>query len=181
MDIRWPTENDRLFIPGDPFLARGTVWEGEISFAATGFKTAADDMVEALYEGHTNNFWTFPIVFCYRHYLELTLKHLIELFLQYEESDETYPEIHDLSKLWNTVKANCYQPAELVSDQEIPNVERLILEFHDFDSRSTAFRYAERVELSRIELRNLAEVMEGLANHLEGLTDVWANAIDNKF
>ena len=180
MDIRWPTETDKLFVSGDPFLARGTVWDGEISFAATGFKTAADDMVEQLYRGHTNNFWTFPIVFCYRHYLELTLKHLIELFYQYEGSDKSFPHTHNLWTLWEVVRDNCYEPQELVSDGEIPIVEKLIKEFQDFDSKSTAFRYAERVDLGRIELRNLSDVMDGLANHLNGLTDIWADAIYNK-
>ena len=181
MDIRWPTKNDNLFTPGDPFLARGTVWDGEVSFAATGFKTAADNMVKRLYEGHTNNFWTFPIVYCYRHYLELMLKHLIELFNQYEETGETFPRTHDLVRLWKIVRDNCYEPKELVNDEEIPVVEKLIKEFQEFDSKSTAFRYAEIVELGRIDLRNLSDVMEGLSNHLEGLADVWSNSIDNKF
>ena len=181
MDIRWPTENDKLFLVEGASLARLPIWHGEISFAAAGFKSAADDMVEALCQGHTDNFWIFPIVYCYRHYLELTLKHLIELFNRFEETGEEFPRTHDLMELWQMVRNNCYEPEDLVSVDEIPHVERLIGEFHEFDSRSTAFRYAERVSLSEIDLGNLSDVMEGLSNHLEGLADVWSNAIDSKF
>ena len=137
-------------------------------------------MVDALARGHTDNFWVFPVVYCYRHYLELSLKHLIELYNQFEETGEEFPRTHNLLELWQFVRENCYEPEELVSDEEIPDVERLIKEFHEFDSRSTAFRYAERVTLSEIDLGNLSDVMEGLSNHLESLADVWSYAIDSK-
>ena len=146
-----------------------------------GFKTAADDMVEALSQGHTNNFWVFPVIYCYRHYLELTLKSLNELYHRFHETGKEYPHEHDLMKLWSIVKDKCYDADGLASYDEIHDVERLIKEFHEFDSGSTAFRYGLRVPLREIDLRNLSDVMLGLSNHLEGLADMWSDAVDHKF
>ena len=180
MNIRMPQEGDKLFVDGEPSHALLPAWDGEISFAAVGFKTAADDMVEALCQGHTNNSWIFPVVYCYRHYLELMLKSIIELYYACQGTGETFPRSHNLKELWSIVKEHCYDSDTTEEEQaEIDIVEALMIEFHDFDIKSTAFRYAERVPLSQIDLRNLADVMEGLENHLAGLWSMWDDLYGN--
>ena len=173
MSIRTPETGDKLFVKDGPPLAQAVVWEGELSFAATGFKSAADGMVNTLLAGETNNFWVFPIAFCYRQYLELMLKSIIELYHACEGTGETFPHIHDLEKLWTIVKDNCYEIETTEEQLEVDAVDKLILEFHNFDKESTAFRYARRVPLAEFNLQNLADVMEGLENHLEGLESMW--------
>lgn len=173
LNIRVPQQSDKLFVDGGPPLAQGTIWAGELSFAATGFKSAADGMVETLLAGHTNNFWVFPIAFCYRQYLELMLKSIIEIYHACEGTGETFPHTHNLKTLWEFVKGHCYGTVEPEDQDEVNVVETLMLEFHDFDAKSTAFRYAERVPLAQFDLRNLADVMEGLETHLEALESMW--------
>lgn len=179
MNIRVPQQSDQLFVYGGPPLAQGTIWEGELGFAASGFKSAADGMVETLLSGYTNNFWVFPIAFCYRQYLELMLKSVIELYHACEGTGDTFPHTHNLETLWRFVRDNCYETVGPEDQDEIDIVENLMLEFHRFDAKSTAFRYAERGPMAQFDLQNLADVMEGLETHLGGLESMWDDYFRN--
>ena len=79
-DLGWPEIGDRLFLEGHgaegAFLANRP---GERLYHLTiGYKQAADLLVEQTeIKAWSRQKLVYPIVFCYRHFLELTLKALL--------------------------------------------------------------------------------------------------------
>ena len=75
----------------------------------TGYKDAADSLIDsAIHLGP--NFMVYPIMFLYRHYLEIQLKSILLTFQEYLEMPLKLPEknLHDLQHLWNEVlKLEC--------------------------------------------------------------------------
>lgn len=80
-EFRWPKAGDKLILPGQSgqgaYLARH---HGErIYRLINGYKLAADLLVEEVAaETWRKDVLIYPIVFCYRHYLELILKSLLD-------------------------------------------------------------------------------------------------------
>jgi hypothetical protein len=109
----------------------------------------------------------YPIVFLYRHRLELHLKELVAWLPVPIEN-------HDLKILWAAVRH--LLSSEGVTDRELDMVESRIMELHDLDARATAFRYAYkrkkdgggRSVSGTINIRLFAERMESLCGTLDG-------------
>ena len=116
----------------------------------------------------------YAALFCYRQAIELYLKSLIAEFGE----NGKYAENHNLNSLWNSFKGivNERGTGALV---DLCAVESLIFEMHKADERSTGFRYpatkaAKENEAAPfdfgdrgIDLSNIREVMQGLANFFE--------------
>ncbi len=69
----WPRKGDTLFQPGGyQHLAACIVTD--FSLAATGYQDAASLLIASLNAAERNDALVFPIIFCYRQYLELKLK-----------------------------------------------------------------------------------------------------------
>jgi hypothetical protein len=81
-----------------------------------------------------------PILFLWRHHLEISLKGIIVAVSDYQ--DENCPPIestHNLVHLWGLARKGL---AEFVlDDPELQNVERAVTSFSAFDPDSQAFRY----------------------------------------
>ena len=115
---------------------------------AEGYKHAAEfliDNIEKLdinYTRHPQDFVIYPIMFLYRHYLELRLKDIIYLlrkyyFLPYESISG-----HSLIKLWYKIRRPLEQigdPMDIYNDQ----IEARIKELNDMDPNSVSFRYSK--------------------------------------
>jgi hypothetical protein len=98
-----------------------------------------------------------------------------------EHLDDT----HDLLKLWGY--CNCLFRACGTKDEEeaIESFGKIVKQFHDWDKKGIAFRYATKkggavVEFqhSHIDIVNLKDVMDGVANFLSG-SDGWLDSIAN--
>lgn len=82
--------------------------------------------------------YIFPALFCFRQYLELTMKSAI---LRYRNGDmnpyigESGFKTHDLVELWTKLIKH------IQVDDEVDNIERLIRELNEVDNDSTVFRY----------------------------------------
>ena len=74
----------------------------DLSLAASGYKDAADLLVDSLHEKGRNDALVFPIVFCYRHYVGLRLKALAESARWF--TGEEFKHTHNLVTLWTPVK-----------------------------------------------------------------------------
>jgi hypothetical protein len=77
----------------------------------------------------------WPIVFCYRHYVELALKDLVRTLVDFDfvAAVEKPLREHRLPELWNIVRQACERLAVL---------DERIRELDERDPRSFAFRYA---------------------------------------
>ncbi|WP_444998444.1 hypothetical protein [Aliikangiella sp. IMCC44359] len=118
----------------------------------------------------------FPIVFLYRHYIELRLKSLLHDGYRLLDRAHKPKAVHQLSKLWPRVR-NILE--ELWPDDDstaLHSMDLLIKQFEEVDPRSTSFRYPKdfkgnnsvKLEQPKVNLRNLAEVMNSISIILEG-------------
>lgn len=158
---------------------------------AGGYKEAADRLVRSILQNRMSlDALIYPVVFLYRHWIELRLKEIISQGSILLRKPELAPMSHDLQKLW--------QPARIVMTElwpeadvtELALVDNSIEEFNKVDPTSTVFRYMrdkqQKISLpddiSHINVRNLAQRMDGLAVYLDGAVsgiDAMFSAMDD--
>ena len=180
----WPKPDDVLFQEDanwehNAFLNLGGKAWGSY---AHGYKGAADVLVERFLEDWQGmDTVTYPIVFLYRHYLELRLKELISDGQALLRKPVDFQDQHSLVQLWRPCREILREiwPHEPVATWK--NVERLLTEFDQIDSDSMCFRYPVTTKktgrqptlpkLDRVGIRHLHEVMQRLASFFEAHLD----------
>ena len=129
--------------------------------------------------------YIFPIMFCFRQYLELTMKDSI-LYLRLKRtivnSGESNLEGHDLLKLWNNLKMYFNK-----NDSTIKNVQRIIEELNSVDNNGEVFRYGssltkrvlnKNVEMPLIDVDILYDRILQLYVFFEGINIMARNGFD---
>jgi hypothetical protein len=192
----WPRLGQRLFVPGSPGrdadVASGL--EERMYWMKEAFKETADlltDHAEENYHYDKKKF-VWPIVFCYRQYIELALKEVIA-----KHGEQVEPEIepnwksHILGELWAHCKSIMQETLSRTRVEDIPEVralEGLINEFQGADMRSYSFRYptdtnGNLVEFpfESIDLANLKRVMEGIYTFLDCNKEVLGMHFDGPY
>lgn len=175
--LRWPAPGDRLFVDSDWRLsAHIATFEGERRYRmAKGFKSAGDELVRHAEQSASERpNLVFPIVFCYRHYVELALKSIVEdhgarICIQPIRNS------HNLMRdLWPAFIAILTETE--VADLNGPDLQAVrtcVEELDVADQRSTAFRYAKDMKGRQpdlpdaIDLFHLRSVMIGVQNFFE--------------
>ena len=149
-----------------------------------GYRRAADAVVDHFMERRTklndyssyHAFLACPIIFLYRHYLELRLK---DLFIGYGHllGESTKVRGHKLTGLWQKVyerasRASTESVAEIYEDMVI--LKGIVQEFDRIDPKSETFRYpvdnqGSNVTLPpEIDLPGLKEAMKWVSYALDG-------------
>ena len=176
-EFRWPKPGDRLFTVSarwqeNAYLDRQG--NGRLTSMTLGYKNGADLMVErANLSRCDRDSLVYPIIFNYRHFIELSLKDLIA---SYGTSAGVTPNwnTHDLEVLWKAfVKVRQYYcPTETVADYA---VEQIVAEFANADVASFSYRYpvdkrGKTIQLSHVEIdmANLKDVMDGVDGYFSG-------------
>ncbi len=129
--------------------------------------------------------YIFPIMFCFRQYLELTMKDSI-LYLRLKRtivnSGESNLEGHDLLKLWNNLKMYFNK-----NDSTIKNVQRIIEELNSVDNNGEVFRYGssltkrvlnKNVEMPLIDVDILYDRILQLYGFFEGINIMARSGFD---
>lgn len=146
LDIESLKEGDKLFVESedisDSFLNRSKE-NNEIVIPNAYINTALWmlDLIKLTNNNLVRDGYIFPALYCFRHYLELTMKDSIHYFklnrgnissdkLGYEDN------IHRLFHLWNSMRNF------LDNDNVVIRVGKLIKEIDVIDESSTFFRYA---------------------------------------
>ncbi|MEQ1889539.1 MAG: hypothetical protein ABL951_10225 [Alphaproteobacteria bacterium] len=172
LNEKWPRNGDRLFLPGgDAWLAQDP--RERRYRLAKGYKRSGDVLIQRTVNDLSDRHnLVYPIIFCYRHYIELALKAMIVDYGPWKGINSTRMG-HDLIFLWNQFKkiAEIYgghNPTDMAA------VESYIVEFNEFDPGSFSLRYATNTQdklivfpISSINLINLYEVMNGVENFFE--------------
>lgn len=196
----WPTEFSRFFSGSDSVdkLPDGFEWIEDIKDKdqRDGFCFAADNLIRDLLskaelerrdpkrEFHGV---LFAALFCYRHYLEVTLKHIISIYAPHS-ADVSQPELdalrttHKLMKLWNHVKAMMIEVnGEDYDRHEREVAESVINAFNRVDPNSQAFRYSHDKTGNRtrggVPNTDLVKLMEGMRS-LRMYFDVQDDVLD---
>jgi hypothetical protein len=177
----WPKRGDRLLKSTDD-------WDKAITFSPYGFDRfvhlwsgymrAGDALVdEAERDPTERHFLIYPILFNYRHALELAIKWTVEqyggyvdIYLSADEKD------HNLWKSWQLCKEVIVKIGGIgVGEDGFAGVEQIVKDFHELDRDGTAFRYSRTktgatIELpqTNVDLAQIQRVMEGIDNFFTG-------------
>lgn len=187
-----PRKGDRLFRDDLPDgycnACLNSTWGDDDHGYTEGYRRGARLLVEHVVEHQCNqDYLVYPIIFLYRHHIELALKNIIRRVPYLLDRQLTLPEEsnlkkHQLDLLWqdlrpmiNTVGATAgwgpFDPTEL------EGIDEHITQLSDMDPDSYAFRYTRSKkgaptlppDVKLINLRHFAEMIERLAGALEGL------------
>lgn len=142
---------------------------------ADSYKRAADQLVKkAIAKEKEQDFLIYPILFMYRHHVELQMKYIIRTWYRRkdERPDYLHHRLEDLWKECRTIIKDAF-PHDDSDDVEI--VDEVIQELIEADPRSFNFRYpVDRKEQPVFEeekfisLQNLYEVMQKTSHFFDG-------------
>jgi len=199
--VFWPENEDNLFSVTNTVSSSDLTWQKHFDTREFGYirayKMSADILVNHLYRDDAgwnhaeHDLLVYPILFIYRHIIELQLKSLLALGHQLDGSEFPEKEMnsHNLNILWRKFSEYIHKhyPQETKEDSFI-SVQRIINQLHQTDPSGFAFRYhtnKERSELSfsgidRIDLANVGGIMEGVYNWLAAGIDMFTNDLDIK-
>jgi hypothetical protein len=145
---------------------------------AFGYKMAGDLIIKHM-DYIDKNYLIFPIIFLYRHYIALRLKEIIKnsyslLYINNNNNQIHYTEKHNINILWNETIILIRKALEHQAEHYVDSLGKLIKEFNKVDPSSYCSRYPVdtkgipfKYDINYINLRNLSEVIEGMANLLE--------------
>lgn len=183
--ISRPSLNDKLFVEAEDWWMNACLnwYHDPTEMYIIGYKEAADSLVDSIAnrKGSADSL-IFPIVFLYRHYVEIRIKSLLHDGSRLLDREHKQKSEHQLSKLWPKVRSILDElwPNDEVGDFKA--MDSLIAQFEEVDPRSTTFRYPKdfegnnslKLDVPRVNLRNLAEVVGTMSIILEGSADAIA-------
>ena len=177
LKFRWPKKGDRLLgavgdLPqGVTFAER--VFERDV-LIWDGYFNAGTVLVDQCERGDNLDRHTlvYPILFCYRHGLELAMKCIISRYDQFAE----IPKHHDLWMLWGVCKTVILEQGSDGENEALRAVEQIVKEFHDLDQGSFSFRYSTDkkgmvIPLPDVpvDLTKIKDVMTGVVHFFDGV------------
>ena len=144
-----------------------------------GYQMAAERLVEAIRdEREPPDVLIYPIVYLYRHYLELRIKEICRLAMRLDHQDGNPMWGHDLEALWSTT-LQLVQELPALEDEDLSDLDfatHVIKAFANLDPRSTTFRYPDQIQgenpldgLERINVARLSSMVKEASASLEGL------------
>lgn len=185
--FRWPASGDCLFTSAENWWQNAAVAGDTFTrmvLIEDGFKRAAELLVDkAAEDNYQGSTLIYPIVFCYRHSLELALKYVIAT---YGRSAGIMPNTksHDLDVLWPVCRRVIEHFDRTHDNPDLNAVEECVAEFAKIDAGSYTFRYptntkgeAIEIDLPPVDLVKLRETMEAIHNFFTGVDGYIDNAI----
>ena len=110
---------------------------------ATAYKEAAEKLVkDVITSRRQRDTLVYPIVFLYRHYIELRLKEIIRAGRKFLDEPGDFPKHHRVDELWPFAKGIIERVFENAEDKpDFEFVEHILAEFSRYDPESFSFRY----------------------------------------
>lgn len=144
-----------------------------------GYKTAGDVLVAHVAQTAADqDILVYPILFNYRHYVELRLKVIIRHARRYFDIEgEKEPTGHDLLKLWAMARPLIEAKWPSGDRKDLENAESIVRQLADADKGGTTFRYESDKDgnallnrsITHINLRIVFEVVGRLAGFLDSV------------
>lgn len=179
LDMTWPRPGERAFVEAGPFrgawAARNT--DERLYRMINGFHEAGNALVvESRWVPRRGMNLLFPIIYNYRHSLELRLKYLLMAYGPLAGVEPDY-QSHDLQGQWRKCRRMIlhFEGKSEPSDRDaFAAVDAQIAEFDAVDPGSYAFRFAHNTKggpidlaINEIDLAQLRKVVASLHNFLE--------------
>lgn len=162
---------------------------------AAAYREAGDRLVQQLGRGKRIHFSPdlfVPVLYLYRHSLELELKNLVRFGSGLLDDDAKLQRAlnrHDLDELWKFVKKICEElwPGS-ASGEEINCVEGLLLKLHSIDASGQNLRYSTDKRGNRsqkkfpqfVELKRIPAIIAQIFSLLDGIYDALHHSSVNK-
>ena len=193
-------KSESLFKPDyNSWRTAQLVYSEYFDIYAIGYKRAADMLIERVHEEQIPldiNTLVFPIVFLYRHYLELRLKSIIKE--GYAIEGKAVPEKHmhhDLSNLWNKANELRIKSGVEIEKKDQSFVRSRLDELSEIDPSSQAFRYPTRrkrkgktgtepslpSDLPDLNLRNFSKKINKVSRILEHIDSMMSIELEQKY
>ena len=136
--------------------------------------SAGEALIDACQEApHDRYFLIYPILFNYRHGLDLAMKWIIMMYGRHTSASVGEIEHHNLWQLWKLCKKIVIEIGG--EDEAIPVVEQIIKDFHELDKSALAFRYSRdkngvliALPDRMIDMENIRDVMQAVSHFFEG-------------
>ena len=145
-EFRWPKKDDKLILPAQDWRVGAELVQDSFSratFIWSGYMMAGAQLVESARNLQTDkHLIVYPILFCYRHGLEMAMKWTLTTYGRFADVEQ-YDKDHRLDKLWQSCTkliSECAGGPE--PDEALEGVGAIVAEFHALDGTSFAFRYA---------------------------------------
>ena len=167
----------------------------------SGFRRAGSRLAQHVCEtGSDQDFLVYPIVYLYRHHVELILKAIVGIAAalldrELTETDRKALGGHALGRLWDIARPLLNPVCALVPNSPFPDddllgIDLYIRQLHEHDPKGESFRYATTKpkrgggrgitagtpslspNLKLVNIRAFAAAMEKLADYLEGI-EAW--------
>ena len=196
-EIRYPKRGDTLIDQGGGKRAKVLFADwmaGKWDHYADGYKLAADRLVDQIEGEPWDDTLIFPVIFLYRHFVELKLKEIVMDLAALSGAplpDNLFK--HEFSRLWSFIKdhLNCLRNACWDNDI-LPSLERLINELSALDPDSMHSRYPHDRKFKQmafpraISLSHFKTMMEAIGNglaHIEAgiQIEIDGRALDAEF
>jgi hypothetical protein len=186
IEVDWPKESDVLFQKykyGDglyDWTRQGANFTLRAMAMTDGYKDAADVLIDATENmGNRKDILIFPVIFNYRHYLELKMKCIIADYGQAFSDVEPNWNSHNLLDLWSRVK-KIIDSLQNGDDDNAATViiEKHIKEMNEVDQNSFSYRYHVDTKGNPIEygsahwwldVKNLKRVMNTIYNYFDAV------------
>ena len=182
IDFAWPSKGDRLL------RAEGD-WNRAVSFEDheiarhvhiwDGYMRAGAALVEECERNDSRldrHELVYPILFCYRHGLELAMKWIIGQYGRYGGIKASEYLHHDLWKLWTACKKVMLEVGSDGETEALVAVEQVVKDFHDLDTGSFSFRYSTDKNGATIRLPNVAFDLANIKDVMEAVNNLFTGA-----
>ena len=144
-----------------------------------GYYRAANILVDWINQNQTNqDTLVYPILFLYRHHLELSLKRILEKAKQLGIRESVVPHGHKLIQLWAETKSLLIQLAGGKHDIWYDSITDFVAIISEIDPNSESFRYAVQTDgkqslegITHINLDVMYDIMESVSGYLSASID----------
>jgi hypothetical protein len=181
---RYPQKGDSLFkeivgggynISVDPYVFLSPLGDNWFQYI-DGYKNAADILVdEILRNGSFRDFRVFPVIFLYRHFIELSLKLIIKYAYELYDTNKNYEETHYLDKLWKDCREIIEKGLPEDYTEILNSTENLINEFSKIDPTSFESRYPEKKKIKKKKKNQNYKIIEIYSHSIftmEGIPEI---------
>lgn len=175
-----PKKGDVLFTYGDDwpnnaclnYVKGADAW----GLYSVGYRAGAERLAEYVIDQHREqDTLIYPIVFLWRHYVELRLKGLLDSARQLTDQPLKANLDHKVLALWQKLRPLLEAIEPNADTETLDAVEEIVSQFDQVDTDSFAFRYplskkgipSLPSELYHINIRNLTEVMQRVGSFLD--------------
>jgi hypothetical protein len=184
-----PRKSEKLF-RGDlrDWKNNACLRQGDDYAYREGYLRGAQVLVRSVGEEERDqDFLVYPIVFLYRHYIELVLKEVIKrapylLDRELTATEKNHLGEHRLDHLWDDFKPVSVAITKVAGWNDVPvedieGIDNYVRQISEIDPQSYGLRYAHSKKgtpslpkgLTHINLRHFGELMDRLARYLSGI------------